>query len=355
MRPSLTRCPKLCDPVVDVSFVIRPAELADLERLQSLIAQVRAGITSLAIDPDTLRQKIEASLTSFAADIHEAGSEDYFFVLVDDDIREIAGMCAIKAAVGLRDPFYSYRIGTVVHASKELNVHRVHPALYLSNDYTGCTELTSLFLGPAHRSRGLGTLLSKSRLVFIAEFPDRFADKVIAEIRGLSDDEGRSPFWDGLGQHFFSMDFPTADHLVGTGHKSFIAELMPKHAIYVLFLSEEAREAIGKPHPNSKRALEMLEGEGFHYESYIDIFDGGPTVECRRNEIHAVRSSKRRTARIGPLNDPVRCLVSNTRVRDFRCTAANAHLEGNDGAILDAETAHAIRVEEDELVRVLEL
>jgi len=336
-------------------FVIRPAELADLERLESLIAQVRAGITSLAIDRDTLRQKIDASAKSLAAEIREAGNEDYFFVLTDDDTQQVAGMCAIKAAVGLRDPFYSYRIGTVVHASKELNVHRVHPALYLSNDYTGCTELTSLFLGPAHRSKGFGTLLSKSRLLFIAEFPQRFADKVIAEIRGISNDHGRSPFWDGLGQHFFSMDFPTADHLVGTGHKSFIAELMPKHAIYVLLLPEDARDAIGKPHPNSKRALEMLEGEGFRYESYVDIFDGGPTVECRRNDIHAVRDSQRRTARIGPLENPVRCLLANTRVQDFRCSAGNAVLDGTDDIALDPETARAIRIREGEPVRVLEL
>jgi len=338
-----------------VAFVIRPAELADLERLESLIAQVQAGITSLAIDRDTLLQKIETSAKSFAAEIGKARSEDYFFVLADDDIQEVAGMCAIKAAVGLKDPFYSYRIGTVVHASKELKVHRAHPALYLSNDYTGCTELTSLFLGPGQRSKGLGTLLSKSRLLFIAEFPHRFADKVIAEIRGVSDERGRSPFWDGLGQHFFSMDFPTADHLVGTGHKSFIAELMPKHAIYVLFLPEDAREAIGKPHPNSKKALEMLEGEGFRYESYVDIFDGGPTVECRRNDIHAVRDSQRHAARIGPLNNPVRCLVANTRVQDFRCSVGSARLEGTDGVTLDPEMARAIRIREGEPVRVLEL
>jgi arginine N-succinyltransferase len=130
---------------------------------------------------------------------------------------------------------------------------------------------------------------------------------------------------------------------------------MPKHPIYVLFLREEAREAIGKPHPNSKKALEMLEGEGFHYENYIDIFDGGPTVECRRDDIHAVHASKRRSARSGPLDDPVRCLVSNTRLRDFRCTTANAHLEDDDSVILDPETAQAIRIEEGERVRVLRL
>jgi arginine N-succinyltransferase len=269
--------------------------------------------------------------------------------------NEIAGMCAIKAAVGLTDAYYSYRVGTIVHASKELGVHRKLPALYLSNDYTGCTELTSLFLAPAHRGKGLGTLLSKSRLLFIAELPQRFADKVIAEIRGISDEHGRSPFWDSLGQHFFAMDFPTADHLVGTGNKSFIAELMPKHPIYVLFLSKAAQEVIGKPHGNSASALRLLEGEGFHYGSYVDIFDAGPTIECRRDEIRSVRQSRRLASRVGPVgHDATRCLLSNARFRDFRCCLSAAAFEGSDTVIVDEETARALLISEGDPVRVVE-
>jgi arginine N-succinyltransferase len=339
-----------------MSFVIRPAEAADIEPLESLISQVRAGITSLAIDRETLRQRIEQSLASFSAEVSEPGDERYFFVLEEPRTGEIAGMCAIRAAVGLVEAFYSYRVGTEVHASKELGIHRTLPALYLSNDYTGCTELTSLFLGPSHRGEGLGSLLSKSRLLFIAEFPHRFADKAIAEIRGVSDDKGRSPFWDGLGQHFFAMDFPTADHLVGAGNKSFIAELMPKHPIYVLFLPPEAQAAIGKSHENSKHALRLLENEGFHYENYIDIFDAGPTVECRREDIHAVRASQRRRAHLAPSEgSAVKCLLSNTRARDFRCCLCAASLDRSDGVAIDRQTAEALRISEGEPVRVLEL
>jgi len=353
--PSSFPTRRSCEILGGVTFVIRPAALSDLERIETLITQVRTGLTSLAIDRDTLRNKIESSLSSFTADAHAPGGEEYFFVLADDESQELAGMCAVKAAVGLRDPFYSYRIGTVVHASKELHVHRVHPALYLSNDYTGCTELTSLFLGPAYRGQNMGTLLSKSRLLFIAEFPHRFADKVIAEIRGISDQRGRSPFWDGLGQHFFSMDFPTADHLVGSGHKSFIAELMPKHPIYVLFLPEDARAAIGRPHPNSARALELLEGEGFHFENYVDIFDGGPTVECRRDEIRAVRSSERRLARIdASARSGTRCLLANTRLQDFRCCSARVGSPEPDTVVMSAQTADSLRIRPGEPVRVLE-
>lgn len=335
--------------------VIRPAEASDLGAFESLIAQARAGITSLAIDRDTLRKRIDHSLASFSKDVATAGDERYFFALADSESGDIAGMCAIRASIGLTEAFYSYRVGTVVHASKELGVHLALPALYLSNDYTGCTELTSLFLGREHRGKKLGALLSKSRLLFIGQFPQRFADKVIAEIRGVSDDSGRSPFWDGLGQHFFAMDFPTADHLVGAGNKSFIAELMPKHPIYVLFLPQDAQEAIAKPHENSSQALRLLEDEGFQYESYIDIFDAGPTVECRRDQIGAVRDSVLLAARVRPsVPDSTRAFVSNTRLRGFRCCLTSIEIEG-DRAVVPDETAAALQVSDGERLRVLEL
>jgi arginine N-succinyltransferase len=337
-------------------YVIRPVEASDLEAFESLIAQARAGITSLAIDRDTLRARIDQSLASFSSDIIEPGNERYFFALADPESGDVAGMCAIRAAVGLKEPYYSYRVGTIVHASKELGVHQRFPALYLCNDYTGCAELTSLFLGPAHRGQKLGALLSKARLLFIAEFPERFAEKVIAEIRGVSDASGRSPFWDGLGQHFFAMDFPTADHLVGAGNKSFIAELMPKHPIYVLFLPEESKRVIGVPHQNSRQALRLLEQEGFHYESYVDIFDAGPTVECRRDDIRAVRESRPCRARVSSKpSRTTRAFISNTRIRDFRCCLAELTLGPDKIASLDASTATALGVTDGEPVRVLEL
>ena len=342
----------LCDPVIVMSFVVRPVQADDLEELENLVAQAGVGITSLAIDTQTLRNKIQVTLASFEASVRELGDQQYLFVLEDLDSESVVGMSAVRAAVGLREPFYSYRIGTIVHASKALDVHSKFPALYLSNDYTGSTELTSLYLYPSVRGGRLGTLISKARLLFIAEFPDRFAEKVIAEIRGVSTDDGHSPFWDGLGKHFFSMDFPTADYLVGTGNKSFIAELMPKHPIYALFLPTDAQEVIGQAHQKSKAALRILEEEGFHYEGYVDIFDAGPTVECRRDQILTVRSSLRRQAHITPNADRgQKALISNTRVSDFRCCVANAALDGTTVGIA-SDTARALRIAEGEPVRV---
>ena len=96
------------------------------------------------------------------------------FVLVDGgDGRPRRRHRAIEAAVGLREPWYNYHVGTLVHASRALGVYTVAPTLFLANDHTGHTELCSLFLDQAFRHGKNGPLLAKSRLLFIAEFADR--------------------------------------------------------------------------------------------------------------------------------------------------------------------------------------
>ncbi len=337
-------------------MVIRPITMSDLPAVEELISGVGVGLTSLSTNRASLRERVEISLESFAKDIHERGEEQYLFVLEDTASGRIAGTCAIKAGIGLSDPFYSYRIGTVVHASKKLKVHKAIPALYLCNDYTGCTEIGSLFLAPDYR-RGLnGKLLSKCRFLFLAQFPERFAEKVIAELRGISDRTGRSPFWESLGKHFFSMEFSEADHLVGIGNKSFIAELMPKHPIYVPFLSEEAQQAIGHVHELTRPARKILEREGFRHEGYIDIFDGGPTVECRLEEIHSVKDSITREVKITTrtAGEDV-CLTSNTVLQAFRCCIAKLALDEHQIMSIDEATASMLKVTNGDSIRVVAL
>jgi len=205
------------------------------------------------------------------------------------------------------------------------------PTLFLENDHTGHTELCSLFLDQAFRHAKNGPLLAKSRLLFIAEFADRFAPKVIAELRGKLDAEGKSPFWEGLGRHFFAMEYKTADYLTGIGQKSFVAELMPRHPVYVNLLPEAARSVIGEVHADTQPARAMLEQEGFRYEGYIDIFDAGPTVECFRDNIHAVRGSRVLPVEIGDgdpvpdnLSQNVVWLVANRKFESYRALLVQA-------------------------------
>lgn len=333
--------------------LIRPIRQSDLDALLHMAETAGAGFTSLPPVGDILRQKIELSEHSFSADVGRPGHERYMFVLEDFETGAIGGCCAIEAACGLDEPFYNYHVGVTVHATRELGVYNPVPTLYLANDYTGVSVLCSLYMMPEYRG-GAGRLLSKSRFLFVANFPQRFADKVIAEMRGVSDDDGRSPFWEGLGRHFFSIDYDRAEHIVGMGNKAFIAELMPKHPIYSVLLPAEARAVMGHVHPQTRPALRLLEQEGFRYQNYIDIFDGGPTVEAPTADIRSIRHSRVLPARI---RDDAGCdatktaLVANLHLRDYRCTlTAVDPLE--DRVSLSPSTAAALHVANGDPVRV---
>lgn len=275
---------------------IRPIARDDLDGLQALAQQAGVGFTSLPDNREFLAGKIEAAARAFE-ERTPVDDRLYFFVLEDEDSGELAGCCAIEGQVGREVPFYNYRLGTLAHSSVQLDLHRTIDTLFLSSDHTGDAEVCSLFLRPEYRGEANkhlrnGALLSKARWLFIAQFRDRFPDKVLAEMRGVFDEHNTSPFWESLGKHFFPMDFNEADRLTGLGQKSFIGELMPKFPIYTTFMSEEARACIGQVHRHTRPALEMLKKEGLRWEGYIDIFDGGPTVEAYIDDVRAIRNSR---------------------------------------------------------------
>ncbi|HEV2976542.1 MAG TPA: arginine N-succinyltransferase [Casimicrobiaceae bacterium] len=311
-------------------FYVRPIAREDLPALLALSERTGSGLTSLPANADRLAQRIDRSLASFAGAAAKADA-CYVFVLVDDATGSVVGISAIEAAVGLSEPWYNYHVGTQVHASHELGVYTAAPTLFLTNDHTGDSELCSLFLDSRHRRAKNGPLLSKARLLFIAEFAPLFAPKVIAELRGRLDADGKSPFWEGLGRHFFVMDYSRADYLTGIGQKAFIAELMPRHPVYTTLLPAAARAVIGEVHADSQPARAMLEAEGFRYEGYVDIFDAGPTLECFRNNIRAVRQSETFAVKLGEhdpvpdsLTDEVLWLVANRNFERFRAVLATA-------------------------------
>ncbi|TDR82029.1 arginine N-succinyltransferase [Paludibacterium purpuratum] len=335
-------------------MIIRPIARSDLARFMELARVAGVGMTSLPAEETWLAERIDRSVKSFAGELPQV-EQGYVFVLEDTARGRIAGTCALEAAVGLKTPWYNYRIGTVVHASEELGVYKRHDALFLSNDHTGFSELCSLFMHPDYRANRNGSLLSKSRLLFLAQFPDLFSDIVVAELRGVSDEQGSSPFWEGLGRHFFSMDFSRADYLTGLGEKTFVAELMPKHPIYLELLPEDAQAVIREPHPDTRPALKMLNAEGFRCEGYVDIFDGGPTVQAYTREIRAVRDSRLRPVQLAKsaCEEGERWLVCNTNFTDFR--AILVYGATDDRVTLSAEQADALMVGEGAKVRCVAL
>jgi arginine N-succinyltransferase len=201
-------------------IIIRPIQASDYDALHRIAIESGHGFTSLPVNEDLLSKRIAHSETSFSKAVTKPGDEGYLFVMEDTETGTVVGTSGIEAAVGLEDAFYHYHLGKVVHNSRELGIYNTVETLSLCNDYTGATEICTLFLSETHRKNNNGRFLSRFRFMFIAEHDARFADTVIAEMRGVSDEKGESPFWQWLEEHFFSMDFPTADYLTGIGKKS---------------------------------------------------------------------------------------------------------------------------------------
>ena len=342
-------------------LVIRPIEQRDFPSLKQFAIESGHGFTSLPVNDHLLQQKIDDSAAAFA-NLGTTKSENlYFFVAEDAETAEVVGTCAINAAVGLSAPFYNYLLGKQVHSSPQLGIYNVVETLTLTNDYTGVSELCTLFLRESARHGLNGRLLSKSRFLFLADFAALFDRRILAEMRGVSDEQGHSPFWGWLQEHFFSMDFPTVDYLTGIGQKGFIAELMPKFPIYVNLLSKEAKAVIGLTHTNTKPALRFLEEEGFTWRGYVDIFDAGPSVECELSQIRSVQNSRQYSVRIGEVQAGRRYLISNGQFANFRALISEALISTDTAdhrlpwVTVSEKVAHLLNVSEGDTVRLVEI
>ncbi|MFZ5743150.1 MAG: arginine N-succinyltransferase [Pseudomonadota bacterium] len=275
-----------------MTFVIRAANAADLQHLYEMAKRTGGGFTNLPPDRKALTAKLERGAQAFARTEDTLGDDLFVFVLENTATGEVRGTCQVFSAVGLKWPFYSYRIGALTQHSEELGRTFRADILNLSTDLEGASEVGGLFLHPGERAGGLGLLIARSRYLFIRNHRQRFADRCLAELRGVIDEAGGSPFWDGVAGRFFGMNFQDADEFNAKFGNQFIADLMPKHPVYIAMLSDAAKAVIGVPHPSGRAAMRMLEEEGFAWENYIDIFDGGPTMTVRTDQIRSIREAQ---------------------------------------------------------------
>lgn len=332
-----------------MTFVIRAANGDDLQHLYEMAKRTGGGFTNLPPDRKALMAKLERGAACFARTEETVGDDLFVFVLENTETGEVRGTCQVFSAVGQKWPFYSYRIGALTQHSEELGRTFRADILNLSTDLEGSSEVGGLFLHPGERAGGLGMLIARSRYLFIRNHRARFADRCLAELRGVIDEAGGSPFWDGVAGRFFGMNFQDADEFNAKFGNQFIADLMPKHPVYIAMLSEAARHVIGIPHPTGRAAMRMLEVEGFAWENYIDIFDGGPTMTARTDQIRSVReASDDVLSAIDPaLGEHLageKRLLTHGRLGDFRATYGWIAPHG-DGIALDPAAAKALGVE----------
>jgi len=328
---------------IAMSILFRPVERKDLADIIILAQHSGVGMTTLPADKSALQQRIEHSLQSLAKDINTPQSENYLFVLEDAANKQIVGVAGIDAVAGGDIPFYSYKLSKVTRVCHQLGIRNEYQILNLVNDYQGKTELCSLFLHPDYRRHNNGYFLSVARLLFMAVFKQRFTDLVIADMRGVSNKQGESPFWNSLAKRFFLMDYQQADYLTVTTNKQFIADLMPHNSIYVALLTKRAQEVIARPHNATKPAVNILKKEGFQHQGYIDIFDAGPTLEAPLTQINTIKNSTlHKLIRVEKQLPVTPRLLSNCQL-DFRATVAPVQLEKG-GCVLASDIAKLLKL-----------
>ena len=341
-----------------MTFIIRPANTDDLQPIYEMAKRTGGGFTNLPPDRKALTQKLERSAAGFDRVGEEVADDLYVFVLQNTATGEVRGTCQIFGKVGQRWPFYSYRIGALTQHSVELERTFRADILNLSTDLEGATEVGGLFLHPGERAGGLGMLIARSRYLFIRNHRARFADRTIAELRGVIDEAGGSPFWDGVAGRFFGMSFQEADEFNAKFGNQFIADLMPKHPVYIAMLPDSAKTVIGVPHPSGRAAMRMLENEGFAWENYIDIFDGGPTMTARTDQISSIRDAK--DVMITAVSDDVgehksgdKKLITLGRLHAFKAAYGWIDDRG-DNVIIDSNCARALAISAGDAVTYVE-
>jgi arginine N-succinyltransferase len=303
------------------------------------------GFTNLPADKGTLVEKLAKSELAFDKAEEAQGSDCYIFVLEDPKEGLIRGTCQVFGMVGTAQAFYSYHLSTLTQWSPELGKTFRNQMLTLTTDLEGSSEVGGLFLHPALRAGGWGLLLARSRYLFIKAHRRRFGDRLLAELRGVMDEAGNSPFWDALAGKFFDMSFPEADSFNAVNGTHFIADLMPKTPIYVSLLPDSARAVMGQPHPNGRAALRMLQEEGLIFERYIDIFDGGPTVTAPTDQVRTIRESQEeKIVEVGE-GGKVKMLLAAGRLRDFRAARAEVRRVGRKGLAISREAAELLEVD----------
>lgn len=186
-------------------------------------------------------------------------------------------------AIGLVLPRVSYHVGCVVHAARELGLFHQQRSLQLGHDHTGASELADIAwdnerLDLPGQAAALRVLVTDA-LACIAAQRDRYASTLVVELPGPRDAAGQSPFWEGLGRHFYDGDPAAAHARHGPDWRSHLAPLLPQQLVYTSFLPPEAEAAIARVQEGWRVLQQVLLDAGWRYGHHVNVEDGGPILE----------------------------------------------------------------------------
>ena len=288
-------------------YIYRPIKTSDANSLYELSKKASGGLSNLPKTLDGAKKIIKLSNDSFENKVNLKNKR--FTFVVESNEKEVIGISAIKTRVGIKRPYYSFLVNS---AGK-------YPTLELISQRIGPSEIGSLFLSPDYRNQGVGRLLSLSRFLFVGSFENLFTNTIIAELRGFLYKNNASPFWNHIGKKFIDMSFNKADKQ-SVKDITFIDQNFPKKPIYLNLINPKIFDYLGTVHPFTEPAKRLLLSESFRLTNHIDIFDGGPKLECTTKKIRTIKESKKTT-----LNGLKKALtnesflVCNQSYNNFRC------------------------------------
>jgi arginine N-succinyltransferase len=102
---------------------------------------------------------------------------------------------------------------------------------------------------------------------------------------------------------------------------------------------------MGQPHPTGRAALKMLENEGFAWDCFIDIFDGGPTVTAATDSIKTIKEAEwLRVAGEGKAGGTTMMLASGS-LKDFVACYGQVTRTERGELLVDAKAMEMLNLE----------
>jgi hypothetical protein len=243
-------------------LLLRDVRKSDLPALRSL-ARVLNSV-NLPADERALSGIIERSVRSFSGRIVDPWKRSYVFVLEDTARRRVLGTSMVIAKHGTREsPCTFLDVTERENYSSTLDRHFRHQVLSIGFHFDGPTEIGGLVVDPKARGSQAepGKQLSFVRFLYMAIFPDRFRETVLAELMPPLRKDGKSLFWEGFGRRFTGLDYQEADKLSRKG-KEFIQQLFPAGEFYATLPVREPHRPLRRGAAPRGEALRGVAGPG---------------------------------------------------------------------------------------------
>jgi arginine/ornithine N-succinyltransferase beta subunit len=330
----------------DVPAILRPATVDDADTVWDLLEPAASELIGMSSLPGSVAEAKQACADTAATVADLATSS---FELADGEQRRLLFVACEPGgpALGLTGVTLKQAVPNLV---VRVSTSEDGEGLIMTSSSTPWTrtELDSSFLGRPARGRGLGTLLSRGRFMFLHLIRSQIPGVVASHLRGRFDDDGSAPFWRCFGLHLAPQwQTSTEAELALLADPTRLAEL----AGHVRPLTAVVLHSLGPVNAASMPAFHLLRAEGLKPNGMYDPIDGGPTVVADLADTATARLRSHGRAAPGAAGT-VDALVSVASVDRFRVLRTPIELADDSTVSLDADVASAAGIEPGSLLAV---